>query len=272
MTIKIGADPELFLKYKGKDFISAEDHRGPIIPGTKQHPYEVKGGAIQVDGVAAEFNVNPSKDFKEFYKNTKSVLQDLQKRIKSFDKNLSLAPVPTARFKKRYFNNLPEHVKVLGCDPDFDAYKDGAANPRPQTDKPIRTGSGHFHIGWYSSGNYVDPHYQGHIMDCCLVAKQLDKYLLEAAKDWDTDRTRQQLYGQPGTFRPKPYGMEYRAPSNAWLKDYNSVRNAFFITLGVVRGMDEAKLNLNDNKMGYGETHAEKVISKLIQFIPEVYE
>ena len=270
MSIKIGADPELFVKF-GKDFISVEDNRGPLIPGTKAQPYEVKGGAIQVDGVAAEFNVNPSTTFKAFYGNTKSVLKDLQARMKKHNKKLSLAPVPTAFFKQDYFDQLPEHVKVLGCDPDFDAYQDGAPNPRPQTDKPFRTGSGHFHIGWYSPASHVDPFYQGHIEDCCLVAKQLDKYFLEAAKDWDKDKTRMELYGKPGTFRPKPYGMEYRAPSNAWLSSYESLRAAYYITLGVVRGMDSVELNLNDDTKGYGDTHSERVISKLAKYIPEVY-
>ena len=97
MTILIGADPELFLKdvTTGK-FVSAEDDNGPLIPGTKADPFEVKGGAIQVDGVAAEFNINAAKNFKEFYGNIKGVLKYLNKEIRSKNENLRLTPVPTA--------------------------------------------------------------------------------------------------------------------------------------------------------------------------------
>ncbi len=54
MTVNftIGADPEIFLRRRGKAF-SAHG----VIPGTKKEPHNVEKGAVQVDGMAVEFNV-----------------------------------------------------------------------------------------------------------------------------------------------------------------------------------------------------------------------
>ena len=38
---------------------------------------------------------------------------------------------------------------------------------------------------------------------------------------------RTRVYGSPGRFRAKPYGIEYRTPSNSWLKTKESVSYVF---------------------------------------------
>lgn len=266
----IGADPEIFLK-KNNKFISVEDKNGPLIPGNKQNPYEVNGGAIQVDGVAAEFNVNPTGDFRTFYNNVRSVITTMRDMIKSKDNEISLIPVPTATFDKNYFFDLPKHTLELGCDPDFDAYKNGAPNPRPSTNEPFRTGSGHIHIGW---GNNLSHTSTGHMEDCILVVKQLDKYLLKASEDWDTDHTRRKLYGNPGSFRPKKYGVEYRPASNAWLNSPKSVQAVFYITLGVMRAIETGKFNL-ENNLNYLDNYknkSEHILQYLSNYIPEAFK
>jgi hypothetical protein len=45
----------------------------------------------------------------------------------------------------------------------------------------------------------------------------LDLRLAVPSLIWDKDKKRRLLYGKAGCFRPKPYGMEYRTLSNAWL-------------------------------------------------------
>jgi hypothetical protein len=237
---KIGTDPELFLVKNGK-FISAEDGRGPIIPGTKSHPFKVKGGAIQVDGVAAEFNVNPSEKFEDYYSNLKKVVLELRRMIHIKDPDISLRAVPTATFDREYFDNLPTKTKKLGCDPDFNAYTGKPNNP-PETDEPFRTGSGHIHIGWTKD---QDPNGEGHMLDCCLVSKAMDNYLYQASKIWDKDNKRRRLYGKKGCFRPKPYGMEYRTLSNAWVSDPRLVKTVFDLTMYVMKRVDSGKMNLN---------------------------
>lgn len=247
MTIRIGCDPELFIQNTATNrFVSAEDKNGPIIPGTKKHPFEVRGGAIQVDGVAAEFNINPVVDFNGFLGNIKSVITDLNTRVREKNPSYRLRPVPTATFMPKYFFNLPEHTLELGCEPDYSAYT-MEANPRPETKEPFRTGSGHIHIGWVD--NVGDPNSQGHMLDCQMVVKELDKYLHFASKDWDKDTKRQELYGKPGSFRPKKYGVEYRPLSNSWLQNPNTIRSVFLITMGVVRSLESGN---HDFKVDFG--------------------
>jgi len=36
----------------------------------------------------------------------------------------------------------------------------------------------------------------------------------------ESNITRRKNYGRAGEYRPKPYGLEYRVPSNFWLKHY----------------------------------------------------
>lgn len=280
MSFKVGADPELFLRkynerYKNWYYVSAETRRGPLIPGTKKRPFPVKNGAIQVDGVAAEFNIDPAETAKEFLENTHSVVRQLKDYVHKKEPEVHLVPTPTATFRQAYFDRLPEHVKELGCDPDFDAYKDGKPNPRPKTDKPFRTGSGHLHLGWYSPANFVDPHYEGHIKDGCMVTKQMDKYGLFASKDWDTDETRRELYGAPGAFRPKPFGVEYRSLSNAWLKSPETVQTVFLIALGILRGLDKGELHLGEDEKLVpveGMTNSQVALRRLSRFLPEYFK
>lgn len=268
---KLGADPELFLQDRRTgEFVSAETRDGPLIPGTKAKPYEVKNGAIQVDGVAAEFNIDPSNTFEEFFGNISSVVGQMKGMIDKKREGLKLVPSPTATFNDAYFRSLPAHTLELGCEPDFNAYKNGEPNPRPQTNEAFRTGSGHIHMSWYSPGNFVDPNYKGHIEDCCIVAQQLDKYLLGASKYWDDDVKRRTLYGAPGSFRPKKYGMEYRPLSNAWLRSAETAHAVYYITLGVLRGMEQAKIDLE--RLYVPDDATKGIPYEVLGYVPEYFE
>ena len=70
MQILVGADPELFVKNPNSgEFISAHG----MVPGTKYDPYKVDKGAIQVDGMALEFNIDPARTVDEFVRNITEV-------------------------------------------------------------------------------------------------------------------------------------------------------------------------------------------------------
>lgn len=206
----IGADPELFLVDKSGAFVSAHD----VMPGTKTMPTAVDDGAIQVDGTAAEFNINPANMADQFSKNICSVLKQLQETIALNNPELRLIVQPTAMFDKKYFHKLPQRAKALGCSPDSNAYT-GTFNPPPKTKLPMRTGGGHIHVGW----NDVATDLVMHSYECQEVVKQLDAVLYPMSLLWDADKQRRTLYGKIGTFREKPYGVEYRPLSNAWVAD-----------------------------------------------------
>lgn len=205
-TITIGCDPEVFLRRKGK-MVSAHD----ILPGTKYEPYKVNGGAIQVDGVAAEFNTIPATSANQFSTLVSAMLQE----IKNHAPDCELQIIPSYEWEPLYFASLPDETKSLGCDPDYNAWTGKQNDPPNGSNTTLRTASGHVHIGWTDS---QDPYDEVHFKECCAIVKQLDYYMGVPSMLWDTDKRRRTLYGKAGAFRPKPYGLEYRTPSNMWLR------------------------------------------------------
>ena len=63
MDILVGADPEFFVRSKETgELVSAHG----LIEGTKKNPIPMGPGHAQVDGMALEINVPPSRNAKEF--------------------------------------------------------------------------------------------------------------------------------------------------------------------------------------------------------------
>jgi hypothetical protein len=221
--ILVGADPELFMKSPNTgEFVSAHDR----VPGTKAEPFKVPFGAIQIDGTALEFNIDPARTVDEFVHN----IQAVRRTLESYVPGYNVVAEPVAIFDKEYFDwEVPSYAQALGCDPDFNGWT-ADRNPSPDPHgRPIRTASGHIHIGWGTDFDISDKVYFEY---CCRVARQMDYCLGVPSLLWDRDGTRRQLYGQAGAFRPKTYGIEYRVLSNRWLDNdkliqwvYNAVRS-----------------------------------------------
>ena len=202
--ILIGADPEIFVKKQGV-FTSAHG----LIPGNKQTPHRVDKGAVQVDGMALEFNIDAAASEQEFVMNVQTVMATLKSMVPDFE----LAPVPVADFSLEYIASQPLEARELGCEPDFNAYS-GQANIKPNAELPMRTASGHVHIGWTEDQDIYHP---SHRNSCHAVAQQCDILLGLASLFYDGDVRRRSMYGKGGCLRYKSYGVEYRTLSNAWL-------------------------------------------------------
>ena len=157
----IGADPEFFVQRAGK-VVSAHG----LIPGDKKHPFKVNKGAVQVDGMALEFNIDPANNEKEFMDNLDTVMNQILAMVPGYNYYNN----PIADFGKEYIDRQPEEAKILGCEPDWNAYT-MEVNPRPNAETPFRTASGHLHIGWTKDVNPLDP---GHLKACGRLARMLD--------------------------------------------------------------------------------------------------
>jgi hypothetical protein len=217
--ILIGADPEVFVKnVKTGMLVSVHD----ILPGTKDKPFPCDYGAMQVDGLAAEFNITPAPSNAHFVDYIKRVMDQVKAKLGA---EYQLVINPVADFDPDYFNKLPEKVKELGCNPDTDAYT-GQNNPTPDTSANpfMRGAAGHLHFGWREGADVNDP---DHRNDCFLLVKQLDFYLGIMTLLWDKDNRRRTQYGMAGACRVKPYGVEYRVPSNAWLRNDRLMRTVY---------------------------------------------
>ena len=236
MDIIIGCDPEVFVRNRN-GFIPAR----VVAPnlGDKDHPTDFGDDTNgQIDGMALEFGITPTADPNVFVRRVKQALRHFDDLARSHSANNRLAIVPTAAFQ---FDNWRDQVNPadfeLGCSPDFNAYS-GRRNTIPKTVPPgFRTAAGHIHIGWTSS---EDPFSPGHFADCRDVVKQLDA-MFQGYSGLYSNRQqeigRRQLYGKAGAFRPKPYGVEYRVPSNAWLANAPDVWRMHQLTMKAVQDL-----------------------------------
>jgi hypothetical protein len=236
MNILVGADPEVFVKQNGI-FRSAYG----LIEGDKANPFAVKDGAVQVDGMALEFNINPANTEEAFVGNVQSVLAQLSAMVPEYE----VVAVPVATFGSDYINAQPYAARELGCDPDYNAWS-GKENVKPDEDLPFRTGAGHVHIGWTQGENIDDAMHRETAMQ---VARQMDFYLGLPSLLFDGDTMRRGMYGCAGAFRSKSYGVEYRTLSNVWLQDELSVSWVF---RAVSKGL-AALMEGNDLSERYGD-------------------
>jgi hypothetical protein len=210
---KIGCDPEVFVKRNGT-FRSAFG----LIKGDKKNPQPVRNGAVQVDGMALEFNTAPASTEDEFA----FYVQDVFEQMKLMVPEYEVVAVPVAHFEPSYMKEQPAEALELGCDPDFNAWT-GMANVKPNGERPMRTASGHVHIGW--GENLTQD--LCHESMCQAAVKQMDFFLGLPSLAYDNDTLRREMYGKSGCFRPKSYGVEYRTLSNAWLKSETLMRWVF---------------------------------------------
>jgi hypothetical protein len=216
LKFTIGADPEFFLwDSESKTYVSAHDK----VPGNKKEPFKLPdGSAVQADGTAVEFNIEPATTSKEFREKIESALFEVRKIVPDrFEFKFN----PIISYPKKIFDRIPAEAKELGCDPDYCAMlTEVKQNSVPSNIGNRRTGSGHIHIGW-TSGQDTREGVTGHWDDCVTMINNLDAMYSGGLKQiFDLDyANREQFYGAPLAFRAKSYGVEYRTPSNIWLRD-----------------------------------------------------
>ena len=198
--MKIGADPELFLK-QGQKYISAIG----LIGGTKDAPFLIRadGCAVQEDNVAVEFNIPACEGVDQFVEAINFNLKHIEEVAKA--NGLSLSIEASAVFDKDQLTH-PAAME-FGCDPDYNCWT-AQQNPRPKAkNKALRSAGGHVHVGCREEG--IDP---WEMMKAC------DLFLGVPSVERDKDTRRRELYGKAGACRIKPYGAEYRTLSNYWLQ------------------------------------------------------
>lgn len=235
MKLLIGADPEVFAYDKTRgQFISAHG----LIPGTKAEPYKVNDGAVQVDGMALEFNIVPDSNIETVWQRIVHVRKTMEAMLPA---NIETKAEPSVTFVSEVFDQAPPHAKELGCEPDFSAYTfshnvidTSAKNSRH------RTASGHIHLGWTSGVNPLSPE---HIVKCGQMVQQLDSVVgaICVLIEGTGGRRRRKLYGALGAFRPKPYGLEYRTPANNWIRDEKRAALVLEATVVAFRALAEDK-------------------------------
>jgi len=163
------------------------------------------GFAIQEDNVMVEYNIPPAKTAGQFTKYMKKgrtmVLAELAERYGS----------KYGLYTRNHTHTfLPSELKTMqattiGCEPDFNAYNGGKMRLDPPAPGERRSCGGHVHIG----GDFHCPDFVAALFAELFIA-------IRAGHTPTHDDPRIEWYGQPGIYRPKPYGIEYRSPTNKW--------------------------------------------------------
>ena len=196
---RVGCDPEVFLtSRKDGKFQSIIGKIGADKWNPKQIEGLSNGFTLQEDNVALEFGVPPAASADEFVFNVRKVMQEGLKALPG-EKFSRLSCV---QFPKEEMEHPSAHI--FGCEPDFNAWT-LQENPRPEPPHPLlRSAGGHVHIETTLTKHNV-------IRACDLVLG-VPSVLMDK-----TGGARRSIYGKPGAFRPKPYGVEYRTLSNFWI-------------------------------------------------------
>jgi hypothetical protein len=213
--ILLGSDPELFF-VRDRKFVSAVGR----CKGTKQEPFEFqKGFSIHNDNVAVEFNVPPASNVEEWTANHHTALKYCRDVAKEQGCNLKI--VSDAVFPDEELDS-PE-AKEFGCNPDYSAWN-LTDNETPSAETNLRTAGGHIHIG-------CDLSFREKIQ----VVRLLDVFVGVPLMMLEPNSRRSQLYGDVGCMRDKDYGVEYRTPSNYWLRTTGMIKDVFNMTMAVVQ-------------------------------------
>lgn len=223
-NIKIGADPELFLAKDGQ-VTSAEG----VIGGTKEEPQPISedGHAIQEDNVMIEFNIPACTTSEDFVNNIEFVKDYLETMVGL--KGYGLDFRASAIFPMTQLRT--EQAMRFGCEPDFNVYL-GDENKPPESTGDLRCCGGHIHLGY----DNPDEETSEKLVLAMDMTLGLESVLL------DTDTRRKELYGCAGSFRFKPYGVEYRTLSNFWIASEELMQWAFNKTMEAVELVESGKI------------------------------
>lgn len=226
--ITFGADPEIFV---GENGVFKNAHG--LVPGSKSEPHPVDAGAIQVDGMALEFNINPASNYPEFQKN----LDTVTGLLKGLIDDKEFLEVSSVHFDQEFLETAPFASLVMGCEPDYNAYTMDTNMP-PNMEDLMRTAGGHVHVG----GIFEDDMDEDERFDMSArLSRLIDQYCGVYSVLWDDDDDRRHMYGAAGSFRVKPYGMEYRTLSNRWLFNKSITSFVFYAIQSAVYALFAGK-------------------------------
>lgn len=206
-----GSDAELFLKTLSGDLFPSCG----LVGGTKEKPRSLgEGFYIQEDNVSVEFNIPVCKEKDQF---VKAVERGVMKVSKELPPSLRIdMQMSSHSFPSAYIDWIPQ-AKVFGCEPDYNAWT-LEQNPKPSAPDPyLRTAAAHIHIGWDNPTSD----------DQIKLIKMADIFVSLPYIETSPDRTRRQLYGKAGCFRPKDYGVEHRVLDNFWIFSKSNIASVW---------------------------------------------
>lgn len=246
-AITLGADPEFILCEK--------ENEDKIVLFSSQYTTDYFGiseAELGADYGLLEFRPEPSTDPEGLVKSIRDLHEEFQETYDNF-KILEKEAVKYNHKKARVLEALQEDKDinygmnrgkdvgvwaaneeiVLGMETatSLSAYDKPVFN---QFNDKLFTAGGHIHIG----GKLI---LMLSMEQLRAFVRKLDKEILPLCKSVETKagRLRRTVYGAPGEFRLKNYGIEYRSPSNAifWQKNLDSLLEILRKTSNIAKTM-----------------------------------
>lgn len=241
--LTIGADPEFFLLSADTRFVSSIGKIG----GSKRNPAPLgrPGFYVQEDNVAVEFNIPPAKTKDEFVESIQWSVEHIRAALRA--NGLDVGIFATATFSRDELRD--PRAQEFGCDPDFNAWEGGRANPRPNANASpsLRSCGGHVHVGYPDVAESKEL--------ALRFVQAMDLFLSVPASILQSDFQRKMLYGKAGCFRPTTYGVEYRTLGNFWIA---SVNTAAWVYDQTVRALEFV---LDKSNWSFLDQHQETIVS-----------
>ena len=205
-SLVFGSDPELFFVKKGK-----------VVPSSTVIPKDGlpvrDSGRIIRDGFQVE--LNPGSSFcrqiaASEIARAMRVLRDLEIRHK-----VEVSTEVGVVVDEETFKSIPLSERKFGCNPTENVYQEKLDRPTGARVR-FRSGGGHIHIG-------LPQRFRGNEERIGELVKMFDILVGNSCVFFDqspASTLRRKYYGRAGEYRMKPYGVEYRVPSNFWLQSY----------------------------------------------------
>jgi hypothetical protein len=208
----IGADPEVFFQQDGaivgSELVIPKEGLGP----KTGYEDQVKPLVIR-DGIQVEFNPTAATDAHTFVANVASCFTCLAKHLKEVHKDAYiLSWQELVRIPRKTLASLSKESRTLGCAPSLNVYT-GPQVLRARSGYPVRTAGGHIHIGLQAVSSTFSERSKLILLSELLIG------LITVMLDLDEAQVeRRTVYGKAGEYRLQSYGVEYRVPSNFWLR------------------------------------------------------
>lgn len=237
----LGGDPEFFITTKRGKILSACQ----FLPskfnkkGVMSHGRSL--GKFFFDGVQGEMNIAPSACRETLTIRIWKVLNSIKKSI---GEDYKLVMKPSVVVSRAVLDRADPEAKRFGCSPDWNAYTGLQNESKLNGDTHrVRYGGGHIHIGFGKKDRMLDdPDLFLKFVILLDLILGIPMLLLDVGPAGDR---RRKYYGKAGTFRETRWGVEYRQPSNIWLKSPELTS----LALGLTRTAYRIMVSAVDNKL-----------------------
>jgi hypothetical protein len=200
-----GCDCEFILTQNGRYKSAVE-----VLKGSRTAPSVGVGGhKTFYDNVLAEVAIIHADSVDGAVQNAKQAISQLKAKVEPCSLNLwASADYPACELRSR-------ESREVGCIEEINAYTHQTITPPVHAIKhnAFRTAGGHIHLG--GSSCLTDP------IKSRLVVYSLDLFVGIPSLFYDNNEfslERRKLYGKAGSFRDKPYGIEYRVLGPFWVR------------------------------------------------------